>query len=167
MGSKRVGHARIAALINKNKNKIQIQKPEFLKVTDHLQLDGDQSGKTILWGPAAAGLAADAVVYLPKSPTEGMYFRFVYVGNAADAQDLQIDTRSDDNFFLGGLVQHDPDNGGDDTVVYHPNGSTNSKVNILTPDAGTEIELWCDGTYWFLAGRVISATDAGVTWASQ
>ena len=89
-----------------------------------------------------------------------------YMGGAADAHDLQIDTGSDTNFFIGGLHGKDSD-GGDDTAVYHPNLSSNSKLNILTPDSGTWIELWCDGTNWFLNGKVISATDTEITWADQ
>ena len=94
-----------------------------------------------------------------------MYFRLEYVGGAADAHDLLISTGSDTNFFIGGLLQHDI--GGEDGAAYHPNLSSNSKVTILTPDAGTYVELFCDGTNWFINGYVNSATDTGVVFADQ
>ena len=111
-------------------------------------------------------MASDTVLTLPAA-AEGLYFRFTYMGGAADAHDLQLNTGSDTNYFIGGVVQHDPDNAGDDTVVYHPNLSSNSKVNLLTPDSGTWAEVWSDGTNWFLNGTLVSATDTGVTWADQ
>jgi len=111
-------------------------------------------------------LTADCVLSLPAA-ADGLRYEFWYGGVAADAQDWQFDTGADANFYLGGLVQHDPDNAGDDTVVYYPDGDSNSKVNILTPEAGTVVRMFCNGTNWYLNGTVISATDAGVTWADQ
>ncbi len=138
----------------------------FTKVTATGDITAAMSGRPILVGPAAAGLAGDAILTLPTA-ADGLHYRFVYAGNAADAQDFQINTGSDTNFFIGGVVQHDTDDGGDDTAVYHPNGSSNSRVNLLTPDAGTVVECWCDGTNWFLSGKLVSTTDTGVTFADQ
>ena len=166
MGSKRIGWARIKSLVNENTNRLNHKLPAWSKGTATDTLTAAESGNTVIVGPLAAGLAADAIFTLP-SATDGMYFKFVYVGGAADAQDFQINTGSDTNYFIGGVSQSDPDNGGDDTVVYHPDLDSNSRVNILTPDAGTVVEVWCDGTNWFLAGKVVSATDTGVTFADQ
>tara|TARA_R110000824_G_scaffold259782_1_gene448467 strand:+ start:33 stop:533 length:501 start_codon:yes stop_codon:yes gene_type:complete len=166
MGTKRIGHARIRALINENNNQMSIQRLRYVDGTATRTLTTTDSGRAVLVGSAAAGLAADTIFTLPGAG-DGLYFKFVYVGGAADAQDFQISTGSDTNFLIGGAVQHDPDNGGDDTVVYHPNLSSNSRVNFLTPDSGTVVEVWCDGTNWYFAGTLISATDAGVTFADQ
>jgi len=111
-------------------------------------------------------LTADIVISLPTAAA-GLEYVFIAGANAADAQDWQIDTGSDTNFYIGGVVQHDTDDAGDDTVVYHPDGDSNSKVNFLTPDGGTRVHVACDGTNWFLNAILISATDAGVTWADQ
>lgn len=111
-------------------------------------------------------LTGDQTVTMPAE-ADGMYYKLVYIGGAADAQDWLIDTGANANFFIGGLVQHDPDNGGDDTVTYYSDGNSNSKISILTPAAGTIIEMWCDGTNWRITGTVISATDAGVVFADQ
>lgn len=112
-------------------------------------------------------LTADCTISLPTAAA-GLRFKFVYGGGAADAHDWLIDTGADANFYIGGVVQHDPDNAGDDTVVYYGDGDSNSKLGVLTPQAGTTIEVICDGTNWTIVeGRVISATDAGVTFADQ
>lgn len=136
----------------------------FVEVTDGTTytVTAANSGKTHV----IPDLTADCVLSLPAAAA-GLSYRFIYGGNAADAQDWQFDSGSDTNFFVGGLVQHDPDNAGDDTVVYHPDGNSNSKINILTPDGGTWVEFYCDGTNWYVNASVISATDAAVTFADQ
>lgn len=120
------------------------------------------SGKTHI----IPDLTADCVFSLPTAASN-LYYRFIYGGVAADAHDWQFDAGSDTNFFKGGIVQHDPDDAGDDTEVYYPDGDSNSIVNLLTPGAGTSFELFCDGTNWYMNGVLISATDIGVTFADQ
>jgi hypothetical protein len=164
MGTKRVGHARIKALINENNNLMNFRKSAYVDGTATSTLTAAQSGRTVLVGAAAAGLGADTIFTLP-GVQDGLSFRFVYVGNAADAEDFQINTGSDTNYFIGGVLQHDI--GGEDGAIYHPDGNSNSRCNILTPDGGTDLEVWCDGTLWYISGFVNSATDTGVTFADQ
>jgi len=164
MGTKRVGHARIQALINENNNLMNFRKSAYVDGTATVTLTAAQSGRAVLVGSAAAGLAADTIFTLP-GVQDGLYFKFVYAGGAADAQDFQVSTGSDTNYLIGGAVQHEPDN--DTSVVYHPNLSSNSRVNFLLPDSGTVVEVWCDGTNWFLAATLISAQNDGVTFANQ
>ena len=71
------------------------------------------------------------------------------------------------NFFIGGLVQHDTDDGGDDTKVVDSDNDSNSKLSILTPIAGTYVKLICDGVNWYVNGSVISATDTAIVFADQ
>jgi len=111
-------------------------------------------------------LTADCTVTMP-SEEDGLYYEFWYGGTAADAQDWTFDTGSDTNFFIGGLVQHDTDNGGDDTAVVDSDGNSNSKMGVLTPIAGTHVMMVCDGVNWYVNGTVVSATDTGVTFANQ
>jgi hypothetical protein len=129
-----------------------------IKITASCSLNVSQSGSLLLVGPAAAGLGADTVVTLPTAAA-GLQFDFLYVGGAADAQDLQINTGSDTNFFIGGLnfldISDDTEN---EPVPVYGDNSSNSKVNIITPGAGTRVECVCDGTNWFLSGVSISAS---------
>ena len=109
-------------------------------------------------------LTADITVTLP-TPAEGLYYKFIYGGIAADAQDWTFDTGSNTNFFLGGVAGHDPDDG--DVLVVYPDGNSNSKVKIDTPAGGTTVELLCDGTNWYISGNVVSATDTHSAFADQ
>lgn len=166
MGTKRVGHSRIQKLINDNQKELYHRHPGYIKLTETKSLQASDSGKHILFGPLDGGLSADATLNLPTAE-DGLHFKIQYVGGAADAHTLLISTGSNTNYFIGGIAQHDPDNAGDDTVVYHPNLSSNSKVQLKTPDSGTFVELTCDGTNWFINGALVSATDTGVVFADQ
>lgn len=47
--------------------------------------------------------------YTLPAPVAGAHFQFVYAGGAADATDFIINTGSDTNFFIGGVVHLDMD----------------------------------------------------------
>lgn len=105
------------------------------------------------------GLTADCTISLPV-PQDGLAFEFVYGGVAADAQDWVIDTGSNTNYYLGGLLHadHDAGSAGDELVPIAGDGNSNSKLTVLTPHVGTRVSLFCDGTNWYLSGYVVSAT---------
>ena len=111
-------------------------------------------------------LGQDTTFNLPPE-ADNLHYTFIYVGAAADAQDWIITSGDDTEQFVGGVVQHDED--GDLTVAYYSNGSTNSKLGILTPESGTKIEMWYDlaTTSWYITGTAITATNTGVTFANQ
>jgi hypothetical protein len=139
-------------------------KPDIVAVSDagSITVNASDSGQVHI----VPDLTADATFTLP-AVAANLSYTFIYKGTAADAQDWIFDTGSDTNFYLGGVVQHDPDDAGDDTVVYYPDGDSNSILNVFTPEAGTKITLYCDGTNWTINGTVISATDTGVSYADQ
>ena len=102
-------------------------------------------------------LTANCTITLP-APKAGLWFEFVYKGVAADAQNWIITTGSNTNYFIGGLQFID-----NDTDVVAPiagNGSSNSKLTVVTPDVGTHIRVECEtgGILWTLSGHVGSAT---------
>lgn len=91
----------------------------------------------------------------------GLYYKFVGKAVAADAENWVINTGSAAAFYLGGLAFADTDAGAAADEVHagvYPNGSTNDVMTIITPAAGTVIELFCDGTNWIVNGQVFSAT---------
>lgn len=100
-------------------------------------------------------LTADIVVTLP-TPAKGLNYEFWYGGAAADAQDWTFDTGSDTNFFIGGVVHQDLD--GDTDAPVYADGDSNSKMNLVVPEAGTRVRLVCDGVNWYINGNVASAT---------
>lgn len=104
-------------------------------------------------------LTADCVITMP-TPAEGLNYRFIYGGAAADAHDWQFDTGADANYFVGGVAHLDADAGsaGDEVVPVYSDGDSNSIFNALVPEVGTALEFHCDGTLWYLNGQVVGAT---------
>ena len=102
-------------------------------------------------------LSQDCTLTLP-APKAGLWFEFVYKGVAADASNFIISTGSNTNYFIGGLAFND-----NDTNVVSPisgNGSSNSKLTVVTPDVGTCVRVECEtgGILWTLSGLASSAT---------
>lgn len=101
-------------------------------------------------------LTADIAISLP-TPDTGMWFEFAYAGVAADAQGWLINTGSNTNYFLGGLMFCDQD--GDALAPIAGDGNSNSKLTVLTPEPGTRFRVEsADGVTWILSGYVLSAT---------
>lgn len=109
------------------------------------------------------GQTADITLDLPTE-ADGLHYKFVYVGGAEDAQDWIIDTENNTNFFYGGLMTIDDDD--HSTLVVFSDESDDSIITVLTPSAGTFVEMWCDGTNWYVTGIVISGTDTAVTFTN-
>lgn len=101
-------------------------------------------------------LTSTCTVTLP-SPKDGMWFEFAYAGVAADAQNWVITTGSNTNYFIGGVQFIDNDT--DVVAPVQPDGDSNSKLTVVTPDVGTRIRIEStNGTLWALSGFVGSAT---------
>lgn len=107
------------------------------------------NGKTH-WLP---NLTADITISLPTAEA-GLYYEFASSAVAADAQDWAVDTGSDTNFYLGGLLYVDDAPAANSVAG---DGNSNSIVNVLTPEPGTRVRVECDGTNWYLTGTVVSA----------
>jgi hypothetical protein len=84
----------------------------------------------------------------------------IYGGAASDVQDWLIDTGSNTNYYIGGVTHLDDDAGsaGDEVVPVYSDGNSNSKLTVLTPDCGTSVKLYCDGTNWYVNGFVVAST---------
>lgn len=101
-------------------------------------------------------LTQNITITLP-SPKAGLWFEFAYAGSAADASNWIITTGSNTNYYIGGLVFLDQD--GDAIAPIDGNGSSNSKLTVVTPEPGTRIRVEsANGTTWNLSGYVLSAT---------
>lgn len=101
-------------------------------------------------------LTATCTITLP-SPKAGLWFEFLYSGVAADAQNWVIDTGSDTNYFIGGLAFNDNDTNVVSPIA--PDGNSNSKLTIVTPDNGTIVRVEShNGTVWTVSGLASSAT---------
>jgi len=113
-------------------------------------------------------LTADITITLP-TPKKGLVYEFMYAGAAADAQDWLITTGSDTNYYKGGVVHIDSDAGAgaDETIPVMSDGNSNSKFTVLTPQGGTVVKLYCDGTIWYINGTVVSASASAAAFADQ
>lgn len=115
-----------------------------------LTLAAADSGKTFVM----PDLTADIAIALPE-PAAGLNYTFVYGGVAADAQDWNISTGDNAAYFKGGLLYVDDAPAADSVAG---DGNSNSIVHVLTPEPGTRVNLYCDGTNWYLSGVVASAS---------
>lgn len=109
---------------------------------------------------AIPDLTADCAITLPV--VDNVEFEFMYTGAAPDAQDWNFDTGSDTNFFKGGVIYMNDTPAGD--AVYS-DGDSNSKFNVLVPEVGTRVKMWCDGVNYFLTGFV--SAESAPTFADQ
>lgn len=102
-------------------------------------------------------LTSTCTITLP-APKAGMWFEFIYKGIAADAQDWVIDTGSNTNYYVGGLVHLDTDGNLVDSIA--GDGNSNSKLTVVAPSVGTLVRIECEsgGILWTLSGYVNSAT---------
>jgi hypothetical protein len=109
-------------------------------------------------------LTGDCTMTFPTE-ADGLHYTFIYGGAAEDAQDWIFDTGTNDSCFIGGAMTHDDDDSS--TLVVYSDGDSNSILTVLTPNAGTKVEMWCNGTDWYLTATVVSGTDTSVTFADQ
>lgn len=102
-------------------------------------------------------LTASCTATLPAAAA-GLNYKFIYGGVATDAQNWRIEAVSAP--FLGGVVWFDLNGGaaGDEVAVVNPNGSSNDFLTVTTPGSGTYVEVYCNGTNWYMNGMVISDT---------
>ena len=123
-----------------------------MKVTPVVLTDAD----TTLTATANGGrvnvvpaITADRTLTLP-SPAAGVYFKLIYGGAAEETENLIIDTGSDTNFFIGGIIHLDSNA---DNVSVYADGNSNS-VLTLTDFGLFEINiLGKDSTNWYIWGN--------------
>ena len=69
--------------------------------------------------------------------------------------DIEITSPSATNFFFGGVAHIDSDNS--QAYVTSDNNS-NDFFTMTLAEAGTIVEMVCDGTNWFVSGYVLSTS---------
>ena len=93
-------------------------------------------------------ITANRTLTLP-SPTAGVWFTFIYGGAAEEAENLILDTGSDTNYYIGGIVHLDSNA---DNVSVYADGNSNSTLTLT--DCGLfEITILAkDTTNWIIWG---------------
>jgi hypothetical protein len=92
----------------------------------------------------------------------GLSYKFVMGGVATEAQNWII-VATTPSFYNGGVVWTDLNDAESNVAVVYGNGSSHLTLTVVTPAAGTEIEIYSNGTEWFVHGGVISDTTPAFT----
>jgi hypothetical protein len=108
---------------------------------------------------AIAEQTASVTLTLPAAAA-GLEYEFFMAGVATEAQNWVFNTGSATNYYVGGLqfLDSDEPGSGSTLVPVYPDGNSNDIMTIITPQAGTSVKLYCDGTLWVVNGAVDSAT---------
>ena len=99
--------------------------------------------------------SATQAMLLPAEAA-GLNYQFVYVGAAETTANFTIGTEAAANFFVGGVEFQDLD--GDAVSSVYSDGNSNSLITLVTPGAGTVVNVHCNGTSWYVWGKVVSNT---------
>jgi len=146
MGTKRVGWARIQALINENQNQMKFRNVQYKAVSSATTLTAADSGAVIIWTHSAS----NHDITLPAA-TVGLNFKFIIAVGHAAAHD--INCAGSDEVYGRVTVMSTTANKTDTQAVAKGAGDTTISLHestvTLGGDYGDVIELVCveDG-YW-------------------
>ena len=115
-------------------------------------IDPKSSGKVHL----IPDLTADMTITLPAiEGTDGFSVELMYVGAAVEAQDWIINTAETTSLYTGGVTFLDTANA---ISAVYADATDDDTLTVLTPEAGTRIQLVSDGVSWNVSGYVTSAS---------
>ncbi|MFA7269934.1 MAG: hypothetical protein WC073_11365 [Sterolibacterium sp.] len=91
----------------------------------------------------------------------GLSYKFVMGGVATEAQNWVI-VATTPSYYNGG-VSWDDSNAVASPVPVYANGTSHLTLTATTPEAGTEINIFSNGTEWFVHGAVFSTATPAFT----
>ena len=117
-------------------------------------LTQQESGRPII----IKNKTADSVYTLPAVAV-GLNYKFMIVEKDG-AFDVEIKSPDGANFFYGGVTHLDTDagSGNDEIRTQVSDNDSNDFLTLTLVEAGSMVEMYCDGTNWFVTGHVASAT---------
>ena len=92
----------------------------------------------------------------------GLSYKFVMGGVATEAQNWVI-VATTPSFYNGGIAWTDLNDAESNLAVVYANGTSHLTLTVTTPAAGTGIEIYSNGTEWFVHGTVISDSTPAFT----
>ena len=92
----------------------------------------------------------------------GLSYKFVMGGVATEAQNWVI-VATTPSFYNGGVAWTDLNDAESNLAVVYGNGSSHLTLTVTTPAAGTGLEIYSNGTEWFVHGTVISDSTPAFT----
>ena len=128
------------------------QAPVFVAdATPYTVLAAD-SGKTHIILEQTASITLNLPVI-----AAGLYYKFILGGVATEAQNWII-VATTPSFYNGGVVWLDLNEATDNVAVVYGDGTSHLTFTAVTPAIGTCIEIYSNGTEWFMSGTVVSDT---------
>jgi hypothetical protein len=92
----------------------------------------------------------------------GLSYKFVMGGVATEAQNWVI-VATTPSFYNGGIAWTDLNDTESNLAVVYANGTSHLTLTVTTPAAGTGLEIYSNGTEWFVHGTVISDSTPAFT----
>lgn len=92
----------------------------------------------------------------------GLSYKFVMGGVATEAQNW-VFVATTPSFYNGGIAWTDLNDTESNVAVVYANGTSHLTLTVTTPAAGTEIEVYSNGTEWFVHSSVISDSTPAFT----
>lgn len=97
---------------------------------------------------------SDITLNLPVIAAD-LKYKFILGGAATEAQNWII-VATTPSFYNGGVAWTDLNDAESNLAVVYADGTSHLTLTITTPAAGTELEIYSNGTEWFVHGTVIS-----------
>lgn len=126
------------------------QAPVFIADATPYTVLAANSGKTHVILEQAASITINLPVI-----AAGLYYKFVMGGVATEAQNW-VFVATTPSFWNGGVLWTDLNDAENNVAAVYGNGTSHLTFTVVTPAAGTEIEVFSNGTEWFLHGAVVS-----------
>ena len=150
MGSKRVGMARVKALINENNNQLNVRHAGTKVVTADTTLSKEDSGKVIL-------MAANGIDITLPSAAAGMSFSIILTGDYDTAVCTVVQAAASEDFY-GHVFFSESESAATDG---DSGGSGDTKITFGTASKrGDRVELVSDGSVWY--ARAYAKNYAGI-----
>lgn len=92
----------------------------------------------------------------------GLSYKFIMGGVATEAQNWVI-VATTPSFYNGGIAWTDLNDAESNLAVVYANGTSHLTLTVTTPAAGTGLEIYSNGTEWFVHGTVISDSTPAFT----
>ncbi len=134
-----------------------VQAPVFVADATPYAVLAANSGKTHIILEQTSSITLNLPVI-----AAGLSYKFIMGGVATEAQNWVI-VATTPSFYNGGIAWTDLNDAESNLAVVYANGTSHLTMTVTTPAAGTEIEIYSNGTEWFVHATVISDSTPAFT----
>ncbi len=134
-----------------------VQAPVFVADATPYAVLAANSGKTHIILEQTSSITLNLPVI-----AAGLSYKFIMGGVATEAQNWVI-VATTPSFYNGGIAWIDLNDAESNLAVVYANGTSHLTLTATTPAAGTVIEIYSNGTEWFVFANVISDSTPAFT----